>query len=450
MVAPAGQVFRMQVWTAREGTAIDALAREFISAVKIPGFLIDVVKFDNDVELQDSLVDELAEGRGPDVVLTDGEWIAQNTGKLVPLKTEEGFGINEYGQAFVRIASELLIQENSIWGIPMAVDTLAVLYNEDHLIDRLDARNNPGRTWQEFRRDTEQLTIPDKSFSRFARSGAAIGRTDNVTHGVEILENLMMQFGVKFFSEDGTAAAFASTFGTTPEGKRKNFGLEAVNFYTSFADSSYLNFSWNELTASAKDPAKEFTPFVNGDVSMVFVHPGDIAKVKRLIKESGKSSSKTISEKSIQIAMLPQSTDPDTSAARVVLGNLLAGAVPHTTKNSDQAWRFLKFLSKKESQSGFHDATKLPTARIDLITEQAADPEMGVFVRQAKFARSNPMPIDKSNFRKELSEVIQEINTRGANANNLLREMESEFTKQRQIEIKRKKLINRDDKKPKG
>ena len=352
-VVPAGQVFRMQVWTAREGDAIDALAREFVSAIQIPGFLVDVIKFDNEKELQDALVDELAEGRGPDVVMTDGEWIAQNTGKLTPMTLEEGFGLNEFGAAFVRIASELLIQDAQIWGVPLAVDTLAIVYNEEHLIDKLDSRNQPGRTWLEFRRDTEQLTVPDKSFSRFSRSGAAIGRTDNIMHGVEILENLMMQFGTKFFSEDGTAAAFGSTFGVTPEGKRKNFGLEAVSFFTSFADSTYLNFSWNELLASPKDINKDFTAFANGDVSMVFAHPADIAKIKTLISENSKLSSSTINEKNMHVAMLPQSTDPDSSASRVVLGNLLAGAVPHTTKYSDQAWRFLKFLSKKDSGGPF-------------------------------------------------------------------------------------------------
>lgn len=442
-VVPAGQVFRMQIWAAREGEAIDALAREYISAVKIPGMLIDVVKFDNDIELQEALVDELAEGRGPDVVLTDGEWIAQNTGKLTPMETSEGFGLNEFGTAFVRIASELLIQESQIWGIPVAVDTLAIVYNEEHLIDKLDSRNQPGRTWLEFRRDTEQLTIPDKSFTRFSRSGAAIGRTDNITHGVEILENLMMQFGTKFFTEDETAAGFGTTFGTTPEGKRKNFGLEALNFFTSFADSTYLNFSWNEHLSSPKDTNQDFTPFVNGDVSIVFAYPGDIAKIKLLISERGKLSSSTINERNMHVAMLPQSTDPDSSASRVVLGNLLAGAVPHTTKYPEQSWRFLKFLSKKDAQAGFHTATKMPTARMDLITEQAAEPDMGVFVRQAKFARSNLIPANKNDLREGLSEVVQAINTRGANAGELLRALEEKFTKQRQIELKRERLIQR-------
>lgn len=445
-IVPAGQVARMQVWTSREKEAVDALAREFVSAVKIPGLLIDVVGFESDEILQRELVDKLAEGTGPDVVLTDGEWIATNIGKLIPLVQEEGFGINEYGSSFVRIASELLIQNNDIYGVPLAVDTLALFYNEEHLIDSLLNRNQPGRTWQEFRQDTEALTKQDNSFSRFARSGAAIGRTDNVKYGVELLENIMVQYGTPFFSEDQTEAMFASTMGVTPEGKRQNFGVEGVKFFTSFANSQYKNFSWNEHLASRDDVNQEFTPFVHGDVSMVFAYPEDFKIVQTLIASNKKLFSGTMSEKNMHVAMFPQMLDSENATNRVIVGRLFAGAVPRTTQFSDQAWSLLKYLSKRDTQAGFHEATGLPTARLDLITEQAAEPEMGVFARQAKFARSNVIPTDKNLFLQALSTIIQRVNT-GGDGEQLLKALEGEMTRARQEELRREKMIKRDEKK---
>ncbi len=442
-IVPAGQIARMQIWTSREGETIDALAREFVSAVKIPGLLVDVISFDSDEILQRELVDTLAEGKGPDVVLTDGEWIASNTEKLIPLEQEEGFGISEYGASFVRLASELLIQKNNIYGVPIAVDTLAVAYNEEHLIDRLLNRNQPGRTWTEFRQDVELLTKQDNSFSRFARSGVAMGRTDNVHHGAVLLENIMLQHGTPFFSEDTTEAKFASTMGVTPEGKRQNFGIEGVKFFTSFANSQYKNFSWNQYLASRDDVNREFTPFVNGDVSMVFLYPEDVQTLRTLIAAQKSLLSGTISEKNMHVALLPQILDPENSTSRVILGRLFAGAVPRTTPFPDQAWRFLKYLSKRDTQAGFHEATKLPTARLDLIVEQAAEPEMGVFARQAKFARSNLIPTDKNVFRRHLEAVVQGVNE-GEDAEKLLRALETEMTHERQQELRREKMIKRD------
>lgn len=442
-IVPAGQIARMQVWTSREGETIDALAREFVSAVQIPGLLVDVVSFDSDEILQRKLVDVLAEGKGPDVVLTNGEWIASNTEKLIPLEQGEGFGISEYGASFVRLASELLIQEDNIYGVPLAVDTLAVAYNEEHLIDRLLNRNQPGRTWTEFRQDVELLTKQDNSFSRFARSGVAMGRVDNVHHGAFLLENIMLQHGTPFFSEDNTVAKFASTMGVTPEGKRQNFGVEGVKFFTSFANNQYKNFSWNQHLAAYDDVNREFTSFVNGDVSMVFVSPEDIYTLQTLIASNKSLLSGTISEKNMHVAFLPQILDPENSTSRVILGELFAGAVPRMTPFSDQAWRFLKYLSKKDTQSGFHDATKLPTARLDLIVEQAAEPEIGIFARQAKFARSNLIPTDKNSFRRQLEMVVQRVNE-GEDAEKLLRSLETEMTYERREELKRDKMIKRD------
>lgn len=443
-IVPAGQVARMQIWTAKEAGAIEALAREFVSAVKIPGLLINVVSFESDEILQRELVDKLAEGSGPDIVLTNGEWIGGNIKKLIPLETTEGFGVQEYGSSFVRIASELLIQNDEIYGVPLAIDTLAIVYNEEHLIDQLENRNQPGRTWKEFRKDVEILTKQDKSFSRFSQSGVAMGRVDNVMHGTELLENIMLQYGTPFFSEDKTAATFASTLGVTPEGRRQNFGIESLSFFTSFADDQYKNFSWNEHLASRDDPDQNFSSFVHGDVSMVFAYPEDVKRIHRLIDAKRNLFSGTISEKNVRIAMLPQLLDTDNTSTRVVLGRLLAGAVPHTTRFPDQAWRFLKFLSKRDIQSGFHDATGIPTARLDLITEQAAEPENEVFVRQAKFARSNLMPANKSLFHQKLGIVVQRINE-GENAEHLLRALELNMTQARQDELRRKKMMKRDE-----
>jgi ABC-type glycerol-3-phosphate transport system substrate-binding protein len=408
-IIPVGQNYKMQVWTAEEGETINALAREFISATRTSGLNINIITFSSEEVLQKTLLEKMAEGTGPDVVFTTGEWIYKNKNKLIPAKKTEEFTADRFAATFVRSAGEAMIQDGLIYGMPLAVDSLALIYNEDHLISRLLNRNSPGSTWQEFREDIEKLTKTDNSLERFAVSGAAIGRMDNLNYGFEILENLMLQLGTTFFTPDGTSAYFASSVGVMSNGARKNFGEEAINFFTSFSKPQYKNYSWNEMLADKNQKNLDFNTFIKGKTSIVFGFSRDLAVIKNMISNWNLRDGKHISEKNIKVAFLPQFAESNTTSSRLVIAKVLGFAVPRTAENSELSWKFLKFLAKKEIASSFHNTTKLPTARLDLIVEQASDPDLGFFVRQAKFAKNNFLPIDEKEFRQDLSKITQEI-----------------------------------------
>ncbi len=443
-VIPAGQNYKMQIWTAEEGDAIEALGREFISASKAAGLQIKVVKFSSEEFLQKTLLDQMAEGKGPDVVFTTGEWIYKNKNKLVPLTQSEGFTADRFAATFVTSAGEAMVQNGEIYGVPIAVDSLGIIYNEDHLISRLLDRNSPGETWQEFRQDTEKLTKQDNSITRFTVSGAAIGRTDNLNYGFEILENIMLQMGTKFFTPEGLQAKFASSVGVLPNGQRKNFGEEAVNFFTSFAKPQYKNYSWNELLASKDDNSRDFKTFLQGKVSMIFGYSRDLAKLKQMLANWNIRDKAPISEKNIRVDFFPQMEN----STKLVVANVLGFAVPKTAPHPNLSWKMLKYLAKKEVATSFHNATKLPTARLDLIVEQSAEPDYGFFVRQAKFAKNNFFPIPREEVKKSLSALIQEIvNKKATDSLKYLKNLEMKFNKKLKEYEKLQKLIQRPVKK---
>jgi len=296
------------------------------------------------------------------------------------------------------------------------------VYNEDHIVSRLADANQPGDTWLKFKEHVAQLTRKNNSFERFEVSGAALGRSDNVTHGVDLLETIMLQMGTTFFAKDGLSAQFASSGGVTPQGRRQNFGTEAVNFFTSLANEQYKNFSWNEFLTT--DPEwKDFQTFAEGKTSMVFATSRDFKKIKELVAKE-----KEVPESSVRVSFLPQMEDPATSNTRVVAGHVWAMAVPRTTKSPDGAWAFLKFAAKQDHQRSLHDQTGWATARLDLIAEQANEPHLGVFARQAKFAEFNAMPIDRNVLWQKFAELITTINQHPGNTSSLLNQLESEMT----------------------
>ncbi len=428
LVAP-GQSLIINVWSTKEEAGVlKDLGREFSSELGEPGLHIKVISFDSQEEMQNLLVTQMAEDKGPDIIYTDANWIHQNPEKIVSLGSSESFSVAAFKERYVRSASDVLISNQTIKGIPMGVDSLALIYNEDYLINVLDERSEPGRSWETFREDVIALNRPDNSFERFSISGAALGRGDNINNSIEILENIMIQMGTQFFDFSETKATFASTQGISSKGKRENAGVEAFSFFTTFADKRYDNFSWSEFLASAQFSEKDFGTFAKGKVSMVFGFSRDLEKIKDIIKSLKNTGGKPISEKSIRVAFLPQVEDPNVSHYRVVKANLFALAVPRTTKQSKIAWSFLKFTAKKDQHQDFYEETGLPTPLLSLLSEQEQESELGIFVRQAKFARPNLIPLSKEEYNTGFKKTTLLVNNGEVLPRNGLKSLENEFT----------------------
>ncbi len=440
-LVPAGQTLKFKIWTVGEGKFLNALMQEFTVAMQSSGIEVSVLSFPSDEELQDFLIDQMAEGGGADVILTDGDWIAQNTKKLFPLENDETFTVEKFQNTFVRAANEILVQNNKIYGIPLGVDSLAVFYNDEYLVDHLLDRNSPAEVWTEFRSDVEKLSKEDNSFERFLVSGGALGRVDNLNYGVDILENLMVQMGVQLFSPDSSKAVFTQQMGVTSEGKRRNFATEAVQFFTSFADPRYKNFSWSEFLANPNSVNKDLETFVNGKTAMIFGYSGDLVKIKNLIKELKGQGNMVISDKNVRVAFFPQFEAADVSTSREIIGRVRALAIPRTSENSEIAWKFLKFVIQKDNLKSFNDFSGLPTPRLDLIKEQESIPHLGVFVRQAKFARSNFIPISRSEFQMGFKNLVSGINSGKMAIEASLKNLENQWNIILQGKIKRNNYL---------
>lgn len=437
----------LQVWVSRpEADIIRDIGREF-SSQKNNKVRLKLVIFEDEAQLQELLVDQMAEAYGPDVVLIDGNWVALNENKVESLEDDEIFSKDAFEQAFVKGAVDTLLSDDKILGVPLGVDTLALFYNEEHLANALSDRNQPGRTWKEIRQDVEKLNRPDNSFERFAISGAALGRLDNITYGIDILENIMFQTGVEFFTEDGMRSRIASSTGVTSEGKRENFGEEAVRFFSSFADERYKNFSWTELLAESQSEEKDYETFVEGKTSLVFGYARDYERIQALVKKRRKGGKRSISTDSVRVAFLPQMDDPEHSHSRDVVSKIPALAVPRTAKYPELAWEFLVFAVQEKSLKSFHDEMKISTPRLSLLSEQEVEPGIGIFVRQAKFAKPNFILIPREEFVLHFEKMVLLINESKLSPIEGLKGLEKVFTDR--LEARARKLKEIESKKEK-
>ncbi len=393
----------IQLWTTTQPDFFEALGREFASEITASDLQFQIVIFDTESALEKTLTNALAEGTGPDIVVSEGDWIFHHQKKFLPLSGDETFSSKKFAELFVPASAELLTDEQGIWGIPLGVDTLALIFNEAHFSEHLSDTPIPAKQWKELLPQIKSLTKPDNSLQRFERSGIALGRIDNVTRGSEVLEHLLVQMVKNLFSPDGTEAFFATSTGVTSEGQRVNFGQEALRFFLNFSRDGSENFSWNELLADKNSEEKDFQTFAEGKVSLIFANAQDFWKLYYNML----GHPDTISQNNARVALFPQFDSSQSDA--VFLANVLALAVPRSADDPTLAWQFLKFAAQPQNLQIFARDSHWPSARIDILKEQESDPILGIFAEQAQRARVARFPLLEKEFLAELSAFVQEI-----------------------------------------
>lgn len=376
---------------------------------KYPYIRIRYKKFTDFDEYYDLILNELAEGEGPDLFSMPNTWIARNTKKLVPAPLTL-ITPAQADQVFVSAAVKDVVHYDSdgqrkLFGVPLTVDTLALYYNKDHFDDAIPERGTPAKTWEALKEDVFRLTKKDNSFERFFRAGIAMGRSDNIHRAVDIVYLLMLQYKADFYDSQYKTATFTRSVGTPPA----NPAAQALELYTSFALQSNKNYSWNKFIASETNPEKDLAPFVTGKVSMVISYSYAYQQIMDLIKTKRAAGIETISEKSVRTAPIPQVFDPEVSPdKRVAYASYFVESVARTSKHPDEAWLLLSFLGSKESLTHYEQKTRKPTSRRDLIEAQSKDPIYGVFVNQIGYAESFPI-FDRALYDQVFKDAITDV-----------------------------------------
>lgn len=368
----------------------------------------------------DLIINELAEGEGPDIFLMHNSWFPKHYKKLTPAP-EEVVTPDVFRSVFVEITGDELIipdsnGEEQVWGVPLYVDTLALYYNDEYIEDALPEQGTPSDTWEGIKEDVVALNREDQSFERFERAGIAIGRSDNILRAFDTLMLMMAQYKVSFYSEDLTETTLASD----PN------ALSALELFTSFALPSQKNYSWNKYLADADSAEKELTTFASGKVAMImgftFTYEQIVNEISRLAAEG----EETIDINDVKIQEAPQVYDPDTSAeTREAYASYYAPVVSRTSENSETAWDFLATLVSEDSLRYYNEETHRPSALRSLIEEQEVDPIYGVFASQVGYAQSIPM-VDADLYKEIFLDGVESIlNT--SNASTVLQTISDEI-----------------------
>lgn len=315
---------------------------------------------------EQELIDALAAGRGPDIFSIHNTWLPKHQDKLASAPASL-ITPRQFGEVFVDVVVQDFVAENQVYAFPLAVDTLALFYNKDLL--NAAGIASPPKTWADFNAAVQKLTQRDDK-NNITQAGAALGTARNINRSTDILAALMLQSGAKMVNDDKTTATFDQSVTSSASGQF-NPGLQALRFYTNFANPTSLVYTWNQYQHYSLDA------FVEGKAAMMINYDYQIPLLRA-----------RAAHLNFDVAPFPQISQ-SAGASQLTFANYWAQAVSKNSANQAAAWQFIAWLASQGPSREYLNATNKIASRRDLIEEQKNSvDERSVFANQALTARS--------------------------------------------------------------
>ena len=370
-------------------------------------------------EYEQELLNALAEDRGPDIFSIHNTWLGKYKTKIEPMpatitlpyqfmrgtikkelitemRTTASIKPASIRQSFIDVVGgdvirtdvgtdeERKLNPEQVIGLPLSVDTLVMFYNQD-LLNRADIALPP-EDWKTFVADVAKITrVNDKG--EIIVAGAALGTAENIPRFSDILAVLMMQNGAVMANKDGYP-----TFNAIPTQYAKEKvvpGVDAIIFYTDFANPNKQAYTWN------KDMADALEEFTSGRVAFFFGYSYHIPQIKTRSPQLRWN-----------IAPIPQ-TDAENN--KVNFANYWVETVSKKTKFTNEAWDFIQFAASKQGASIYLKAAQKPTALKALIDEQKNDPVIAPFASSLLTAKSWYRGLDAGRAEEALAELVEQF-----------------------------------------
>ncbi len=201
-------------------------------------------------DYRERLQTAIASGRGPDIFRFHASWTPMLTRELRSLDTV--ITPAQMQETFYPVASQQLVKDGKVLGVPLMYDGLALFYNEDML--RTANATTPS-TWAQLKKLASDLRLPKDPSQTIQRAGVALGNASNVDHFSDIIGLLMLQNGASMSDPSSQAAQ------------------DAMLFYVGFVKNDRV---WNSTLPSST------VAFARGDVAMILAPSWRVHDIKSL------------------------------------------------------------------------------------------------------------------------------------------------------------------------
>lgn len=254
-------------------------------------------------------------------------------------------------RSYIRAVEERAIIGNRVYGLPLAVDTMA-LYVNTEVLDSAGVPELP-TTWDEFT-EVVKKTTRFNAAGDIVQSGVALGTGDNIDHAFDIMSLLWVQNGIPLDTA-GIAGLYVQRGQTVVDHPT----FQSLRFYTDFAKADRDVYSWNSTFSSALDE------FVRGRSALYIGFASDRTEIVRRAPQLG-----------FEVVPLPQ-LDPTTP---VNIIDFRLQSVVAKSPDQDEAWDFIRYITQSQNIERYLEATDLPTPLRSQITAQSENTTIAPFL----------------------------------------------------------------------
>lgn len=318
----------------------------------------------NPVTLETDLVEAIASGVGPDVVIISQEQILSLQNKLYHI-AYQSFPERTYRDTYVT-ESGLYLLPDGIVALPLTIDPMIMYYNKN-LFEAAGITQAP-KTWDDVSDDVKLLTKKDER-GNVIQSGIALGTFTNINNAKDILATLIMQTGNPIAVFDGKTAR--STLVDKPKVESAPSTSTALDFYNQFSNPLSNLYSWTKSHPNSRDA------FLGEKLAIYLGYASELPLI------SAKNPNLNF-----DIARFPQVKD---STSLVTFGNMYGVAIVKSTKNFNTAFTAASAISGQDFEQKLVKAllekAPIAPARRDLLATPPANLYGPVLYNSALIAR---------------------------------------------------------------
>ncbi len=350
---------QVEIWgTVPEGAISNAL--DIVSNQKIANVNISYKEIPADT-FEQTLIESLADGYGPDAVLLPNTLLLKNQRKFTIIGTNV-LSLRAFRDTFVEGAEPLMTSDGT-YGVPLLIDPLVMYWNRNILTSKNVAR--PPKTWEEVLSLADILTErrDDRSI---LKSTVAMGDYSNVKYSKDILLALTMQAGGSFIGRDERGKAINLLEGDSINALTP-FST-SLTFFTQFSNPLKSVYSWNRSLPDSKKA------FINGDLAFYFGHVSDALDIRAKNPNLN-----------FDIAPLPQ---PKSSSVNITTGTMYSLSILSASKYQQAAFDNISALTSAPVASLISSATGLPPVRRDLLSELPGTSFGDIYWQSALWAKT--------------------------------------------------------------
>ena len=333
--------------------------------------------------IEQQLIEKLASGTGPDMVIFSQDQLLRFQDKISPIPYAT-YPQATFASSFID-EGRLFLSSTGILGLPLVVDPLVMYYNQN--IFNTAGISQPPTTWTEIVTKTIPLLTKQQvgNSSVLTQNAVALGTFANITNAKDIISALFLQTGIIPVYQNGTQLVTSFMTQTATSGADK-----ALGFYTSFVDPTKSAYSWNQSEKSSRDS------FTSEKLAIYFGYASELSGL-----------SKSNPNLSFSVAKFPQS---DTSKINATYGKMYSVSVLKSSKNLNTAIIAAQDMSQAPFVTDVANGLHVAPARRDLLTISSPTVYQQVFNQSALIARGwlDPNTIDtETAFHETIDSVLR-------------------------------------------